>query len=162
MKQFYCFVSHSFVDAFRKTKHKLQEVIGLELIHNGQFVPAFINVEKDTGFLLKQPRIQGAIQFPYNIMVMYDYLDEFRSLNWSSLCSGETSIQLKISEPNNLPIVVLKLGKSVCFFAFVPRRKLWPPTSQMCSTICHKLHSLNKYNTGMILKGPQPISSENF
>lgn len=43
-------------------------------------------------------------------MVMYDYLDEFRYLNWPSLCSGETSIQLKIVEPNNLLSLVLKLG----------------------------------------------------
>ncbi|KAK2555463.1 hypothetical protein P5673_022798 [Acropora cervicornis] len=42
-------------------------------------------LKKHIKFLLKQPGIQGAIQFPNNIMVMYDCLDEFRYLNWSSL-----------------------------------------------------------------------------
>lgn len=107
------FVRDTIVDTLRTTKYKLQEEIGLEFIHNGQLVAAFTNVEKHIRFLLKQPGIQGAIQFPNNIMVMYDYLDEFRYLNWSSLCSGETSIQLKIVEPNNLLSLVLKLGESL-------------------------------------------------
>ena len=107
------FVRDTIVDALRKTKYKLQEDIGLEFIHNGQLVAAFTNVEKHIRFLLNQQGIQGAIQFPNNIMVMYDYLDEFRYLNWSSLCSGETSIQLKIVEPNNLLSLVLKLGESL-------------------------------------------------
>ena len=105
------FVSDTIVDALHKTKYKLQEEIGLELIHNGQLVAAFINVEKDIGFLLKRSGIQGAIQFPNTIMVMYDYLDKFCYINWSSLHSGETSIQLKIFEPNNLLSLVLKLGE---------------------------------------------------
>ena len=107
------FVRDTIVDALRKTKYKLQEDIGLEFIHNGQLVAAFTNVEKHIRFLLNQPGIQGAIQFPNNIMVVYDYLDEFRYLNCSSLCSGETSIQLKIVEPNNLLSLVLKLGESL-------------------------------------------------
>ena len=80
----------------------------------GSLTAAFTNVEKHIRFLLEQPGIQGAIQFPNNIMVMYDYLDESRYLDWSSLCSGETSIQLKIVEPNTLPSLLLKLGESVC------------------------------------------------
>ena len=107
------FVRDTNVDALCKTKYKLQEEIGFEFIHNGELVAAFTNVEKHIRFLLKQPGIQGAIQFPNNIMVMYDYLDEFCHLNWSSLCSGETSIQLKIVEPNNLLSLVLKLGESL-------------------------------------------------
>ena len=78
-------VRDTIVDTLCTTKYKLQEEIGLEFIHNGQLVAAFTNVEKHIRFLQKQPGIQGAIQFPNNIMVMYDYLDEFRYLNWSSL-----------------------------------------------------------------------------
>lgn len=69
-------------------------------------------MEKHIRFLLQQPGIQDAITFPKHAMVVYDYLDEFRYLSWSSFCTGETSIQLKIVEPNNLLILVLKIGKS--------------------------------------------------
>ena len=79
------FVRDTIVDTLRTIKYKLQEEIGLEFIHNGQLVAAFTNVEKHIRFLLKQPGIQGAIQFPNNSMVMYDYLDEFHYLNCSSL-----------------------------------------------------------------------------
>ena len=52
--------------------------VGLEFIHNGQLVAAFTNVEnKHIEFLLKQPGVQGAIQFPKNTMVEYQYLGEF-------------------------------------------------------------------------------------
>ena len=68
------FVRDTIVDTLRTTKYKLQEEIGLEFIHKGQPVAAFTNVEKHIRFLLKQPGIQGAIQFPNNIMVMYDYV----------------------------------------------------------------------------------------
>ena len=68
------FVRDTIVDTLRTTKYKLQEEIGLEFIHNGELVAAFTNVEKHIRFLLKQPGIQGAIQSPNNIMVMYDYL----------------------------------------------------------------------------------------
>lgn len=45
-------------------------------------------------------------------MVVCDYVDKFRFLSWSSLCTGETSIQLKIVELDNLLSLVLKIGKS--------------------------------------------------
>ena len=108
------FVRDTIVDALHNAKYKLQDEIGLDFIHNGQLVAAFTKVEKHKRFLVKTPDIQGAIQFPNNIMVMYDYLDEFRYLNWSSLCSGETRIQLKIAELHNLLSFVIKLGESVC------------------------------------------------
>ena len=73
---------------------------------------AYTNVERHIKFLLKQPGIQDALSFPKSTMLVYDYLDEFRFLSWSSLCTGETSIQLKIVEPNNLLSLVLKIGKS--------------------------------------------------
>ena len=105
------FTRDTIVDALRRTKNELKEEIGLEFIHEGQLVAAFTNVEKHIKFLLKQPGVQGAIQFPHNTMVVYDYLDEFGYLAWSSLYSGETSIQLKLVEPNNLLSLVLKLGR---------------------------------------------------
>jgi len=81
----------------RKTKDSLKEEIGLQFINNGQLVAAYTDVEKHIQFMLRQPGIQGTLQFPNNIMVMYDNLDEFRCLNWSASCSGE-SIQLKLVE----------------------------------------------------------------
>jgi len=99
------------VDALRRTKDRLKEEIGFQFISNGEIVAAYTDVAKHIQFMLRQPGIQGAIQFPNNIMVMYDYLDEFRYLNWSAFCTGETSIQLKLVEPNNLLSLVLKLGK---------------------------------------------------
>ena len=42
---------------------------------------------------------------------VYDYLDEFQYLNWSFLCTGESSTQLKIVEPHNLLILELKMAK---------------------------------------------------
>lgn len=84
------FTRDTIVDTLRRTKNELKEEIGLEFIHKGQLVAAFTNVEKHTKFLLKQPGVQGAIQFPNNTMVVYDYLDEFGYLAWSSLYSGET------------------------------------------------------------------------
>ena len=72
-------------------------------------------------------------------MVMYDYLDEFRYLNWSSLCSGETSIQLKIVEPNNLLSLVLKLGESVCSkckCCFCVRLHRYMYVILECTTLC--------------------------
>lgn len=71
-------------------------------------------------------------------MVMYDYLDEFRYLNWSSLCSGETSIQLKIVEPNNLLSLVLKLGESVCSKCKIQYRFCVPITFKLK----HWLHTV--------------------
>ena len=105
------FTRDTIVDALRRTKNELKEEIGLDFIHKGQLVATFTNVEKHIKFLLKQPGVQGAIQFPNNTMVVYDYLDEFGYLAWSSLYSGETSIQLKLIEPNNLLSLVLKLGR---------------------------------------------------
>lgn len=103
------------MDALRKTKNQLKEEIGLEFIHNEQLVAAYTNVQKHIKFLLRQPGVQDAIKFPNSIMVLYDYLDEFRFLSWSSLYTGETSVQLKLVEPNNLLSLVLKLGKfSIC------------------------------------------------
>lgn len=76
---------------------------------------------------------------------MYDYLDEFRYLNWSSLCSGETGIQLKIVEPNNLLSLVLKLGESVCSkckyhfcvrFTFKLKHWLHRYVISECTTLC--------------------------
>ena len=55
---------------------------------------AFINVEKKhIKFLLKQPRVRGAIQFPKNTI------------------PGQ---KLKLVEPNNLLSLVLKLGRYLC------------------------------------------------
>ncbi len=100
------------VNELRKTKSKLKEEIGLQFVHGEKCVAAYTDVEKHIRFLLKQPGIQGALSFPKCTMVVYDYVDEFRFLSWSSLCTGETSIQLKIVEPDNLLSLVLKIGKS--------------------------------------------------
>ena len=55
---------------------------------------AFTNVEKKhIKFLLKQPGVQGAIQFPKNTI------------------PGQ---KLKLVEPNNLLSLVLKLGRYLC------------------------------------------------
>lgn len=99
------------VQELRKTKSKLKEEIGLQFIQSEKFVAAYTDVEKHIRFLLKQPGVQDALNFPKGIMVVYDYVDEFRFLSWSSFCTGETSIQLKIVEPNNLLSLVLKIGK---------------------------------------------------
>lgn len=69
-------------------------------------------MEKHIRFLLKQPGIQDALNIPKCTMVVCDYVDKFRFLSWSSLCTGETSIQLKIVELDNLLSLVLKIGKS--------------------------------------------------
>ena len=98
------FTRDTIVDTLHRTKNELKEEIGLEFIHKGQLVAAFTNVEKcQIKFLLKQPGVQGAIQFPNNTMVVYNYLDEFRYLAWSSLYFTV--------EPNNLLSLVLKLGR---------------------------------------------------
>ena len=47
------FTRENIVDALRRTKNKLKEGIGLELIHNEQLVAAFTNVEKHIKLLLK-------------------------------------------------------------------------------------------------------------
>ena len=57
----------------------MKEEIGLQVIHYDHFVTAYTDVSKHIRFLLQQPGIQDALNFP-NPSV-YDYLDEFRYLN---------------------------------------------------------------------------------
>ena len=58
---------------------------------------AFTNVEnKRIKFLLKQPGVQGAIQFPKNYGSVQQYLG---------------GLKLKLVEPNNLLSLVLELGR---------------------------------------------------
>ena len=47
------FTRDTIVDPLQRTNNKLKEEIGLEFIHNGQLVAAFIDVEKHIKFLLK-------------------------------------------------------------------------------------------------------------
>ena len=84
------FARNTIVDALRRTKNELKEKIGLDFIHKRQLVAAFTNVGKHIKFLLKQPGVQGAIQFPNNTMVVCNHLDEFGYLAWSSLYTTKT------------------------------------------------------------------------
>ena len=99
------------MEALKETKTKLKEDIGLKFVHSDNYIAAYTDVEKHIKFLLSQPGTQGALAFPRNKMVIYDYVDEFHYLSWSAFCTGETSIQLKIVEPCNLLSLVLKIGR---------------------------------------------------
>ena len=87
-----------------RTKFTLKQEIGLQIVHVDQFVTEYADAEKQIRFLLQQPGIQDARNFQNDALVvfMYDNLDEFQYISWSSVCTGETSIQFKIVEPNNL------------------------------------------------------------
>ena len=71
------------------TKEMLRREIGLQFISNGKIVAAYTNIAKHIEFLLRQPGVQGALSFPKNNMVIYDYMDEFSFMGWSHLYTGK-------------------------------------------------------------------------
>ena len=86
---------------------KLSERIGLTFNSVGEVVVGFIDVEKYITLFLCQPGVQGAINTPRNLIIVYDYTDAFPWLKWSRHFFGETSVRIKLVEPYNLLSTVL-------------------------------------------------------
>ena len=93
------------------TKEILRQEVGLNFVRCERFVAAYTDICKHIQFLLKQPGVQHALHFPKDVLLIYDYMDEYAFMGWSQLYTGETSIQLKIVEPYNLQSLILKVGK---------------------------------------------------
>ena len=98
-------------DKMKNIKQELQEEVGLDFIVKGKLVAAYTDVGKHIQFLLKQPGIANCLPLPKDVMLVYDYIDEFRNLSLSYFSGSQTSIQLKIVEPHNLLSLILRLGK---------------------------------------------------
>lgn len=96
------------INELNKTKQTLQQEVGLKFITDGEIVSAYTDISKHLEFLLKEAG--DALSFPNGNMIIYDYMDEFSFMGWSSFYTGETSIQIKIVEPHNLLSFVLRAG----------------------------------------------------
>ena len=68
-------------DKMKNIKQELQEEVGLDFIVKGKLVAASTNVEKHIQFLLKQSDIANCLPLPKDVMLIYDYIDEFRNLS---------------------------------------------------------------------------------
>ena len=79
-------------DKMKNIKQELQEEVGLDFIVKGKLVAAYTNVEKHIQFLLKQSGIANCLPLPKDVMLVYDYIDEFRNLYWSYFSGSQTSI----------------------------------------------------------------------
>ena len=62
---------------------------------------AYINVEKAITWLLTKDSISTALKMPNDKLIVYFYTDGFPWMLWSRYFSGETSIRIKLVEPNN-------------------------------------------------------------
>ena len=96
----------------RNTKKKLQTLVGFDYVVKGKLVAAYTNVEKPIWFLLSQPGVASVMPILKDIIIIYDYLDEFRNLSWSYFSGSQTSIQLKIVKLYNARSFIIKLSKA--------------------------------------------------
>ena len=57
------------MNSILRTKSKMKEEIGLQVVHYDHFVTAYTDVSKHIRFLLQQPGIQDALNFPNQLLV---------------------------------------------------------------------------------------------
>lgn len=97
------------VNEQKKSKENLKESLDLKFFEKDGKVAGYINVSKALTWFLSHKGTNNAIPMPNDKLLVYAYTDAFPWMLWSKFFSGETSIRIKIVEPNNLMSTIITI-----------------------------------------------------